>query len=612
MQAISVQGRRLSSTIFFCPGCLETLGNGETVCTSCGYTRPDTGWPADSYLGRTINKKYLLKRRLGAGGFAQVFLAEQLQEGIELGEVVLKFLHQSMAAHQSVRRRFINEARAARKIRSPHAVKVFDLGFDEDGTPYMVMEYLEGDNLDQLLAKEGTLTPQRVFNLGLQVAGALEECHNIGIIHRDLKPDNLLILLGRHKDFVKVLDFGIARVPQADGTLTHTLMGTPRYMPPEQILQQEMDGGVDIFALGVILYECLTGRAPIPATTPMEYLKLNVLRDPIPLREVRRDLPEDLEQLLSRMMAKERADRPNSMADVEQRLRAIGLAHGWVARPSGEMRVASPIGEGDTLSLREASVPGAGDPGAAVDAHGATQAVVTPLQGVIAEASSEEGPDTVKDPVQPDAVSGPVLAAGPETRRAERELYGSGLKKKLMLVVLFLLLGAGVGGVMALTRSRSKDEQTPQASSARTQEVSTSGVTPAAPPAVASTASALAHPAPAQPPPPAVAQPTPAPAALPPSVRVPLAPAALPGVGSRPQAPKGVHRPAVAATSPGRQPSRSEKTSRKPKLAVKKTPQHGPVQAPARPTVPPRPVAAPQPAPVADSEEDYGDRAGGL
>ena len=298
-------------------------GQESEVCSKCKLPRPVSGWPRDPSLGRLVQQKYRLEERLGSGGFAVVYRATQLQGDLDLGQVALKFLRPHMAENESVRRRFINEARAAHKVGSPHAVKVFDLGFDEDGVPFMAMEYLRGSSLDTEVAARGGLPAKRVVDIGLQVAGALAECHSLGIIHRDLKPDNLILLDGEDGDFVKVLDFGISRVPDPDGATTHTVMGTPRYMPPEQILQKKIDGGVDIFALGVILYECLAGRAPIPAETPMEYLQLNIHSAPVPLRLVRPDLSEDLESLLGKMMAKERDQRPASMGDVAMRLKAI-------------------------------------------------------------------------------------------------------------------------------------------------------------------------------------------------------------------------------------------------------------------------------------------------
>ena len=350
-------------------------------CPSCSLKRPSRGWPADRFVGRLVDDKYRLERRLGAGGFALVFLARQVQGEIDLGQVVLKFLQQNLADNESVRRRFTNEARAARKVGSPHVVKVFDLGFDEEGLPYMVMEYIQGDSLDALMKRRKPMAIARALHIGLQVASALEECHQAEIIHRDLKPDNLMLLSGRDEDFVKVLDFGIARVPSEDGPVTKTIMGTPRYMPPEQIMQQGIDGGADIFALGVILYECLAGRSPIKCQNSMEYLHKNLTVSPTPLLEVCPDMPDQLGALLSRMMAKDRSDRPASMADVEQRLRAILEQGDWTSasasrplRPTEDVdpnaeTIAPPSSKNSGLLVDDLDLPPEEDPPAGETAH---------------------------------------------------------------------------------------------------------------------------------------------------------------------------------------------------------------------------------------------------
>ena len=314
---------------------MSAVTRAAKSCARCSFEQPRKGWPVDRFIGRVVDGKYRLERRLGAGGFALVFLARQVQGKIDLGQVVLKFLQRNMADNQSVRRRFINEARAARRVSSPHVVKVFDLGFDDEGLPFMVLEYIKGQSLEQLMKRKKQLRPPRVLRICLQIAGALEECHQAEIVHRDLKPDNLMLLSDHDQDFVKVLDFGIARVPSDDGVVTRTIMGTPRYMPPEQILQQQMDAGVDIFALGVILYECLAGSSPIESKTPMEYMLRNISVTPRPLRQACPQLPASLELLLGRMMAKNRADRPASMADVALRLRSIGRQQGWISGAGG-------------------------------------------------------------------------------------------------------------------------------------------------------------------------------------------------------------------------------------------------------------------------------------
>jgi serine/threonine protein kinase len=326
----------------FCPNCLTTATDGDKTCTSCGYARPEAGWARDEYLGRTIGGKYQVTEKLGMGGFGVVVRARHVQKGVDLGDVVLKFMHPHLANRKSLRRRFVNEARAARTLSSQHVVKVFDLDFDERGVPYIVMEYLEGELLSAEL-KRGPLEPQRTIRLALQIAGALHTCHVAGIVHRDLKPSNILLLPGRHDDFIKLIDFGIAHLP--DSSLSQTMLGTPKYMPPEQIRQGTLDEGVDIFALGVLVFECLTGRPPIVASGAAEYLVLNLEHPPRRLRELAPHLPEELEGLLDKMMAKERAARPASIADVEARLMAIGVAQGWIAAPAGGKSWASPTDE---------------------------------------------------------------------------------------------------------------------------------------------------------------------------------------------------------------------------------------------------------------------------
>jgi len=255
-----------------------------------------------------------------------VLRARHEQEGQDFGEVVLKFLHPQMADDPSIRQRFMNEARAARKLTSPHIVKIFDFDFDEQGHPFIVMEYLRGEELHALI-KRGPLEPARLVRISRQITGALQECHDAGILHRDLTPKNIILLGGHRQDFVKVLDFGIARLP--DTTLSMTMLGTPRYMAPEQILQEDLDARADIFALGVLLFQSLSGQPPIRAKKSVEYLQLNLDTRPRLLRSLCPQLPEALEQLLHAMMGKERDERPSSMLEVERRLLTIAEDQGW-------------------------------------------------------------------------------------------------------------------------------------------------------------------------------------------------------------------------------------------------------------------------------------------
>lgn len=296
-------------------------------CPQCHCSKPGTGWPVDEHLGRVIHGKYRVEEKLGTGGFGVVLRARHIKEGHDLGDVVLKFLHPQMASSHSFRQRFLNEAKAARKLASPHIIKVFDFDFDERGHPYIVMEYLEGELLNALI-KRGRMEPERVVRIGLQIASALQACHAADVVHRDLTPRNIILLAGQREDFVKVLDFGIARLP--DTTLSLSTLGTPRYMPPEQIMQKDLDHRADIFAFGVILFQCFAGEPPILAEQPAEYLHLNLAEQPRSLRALAPSLSERLDQLLETMMAKDREHRPGSMAAIEEQLVEISVAEGWL------------------------------------------------------------------------------------------------------------------------------------------------------------------------------------------------------------------------------------------------------------------------------------------
>ena len=341
-----------SPEISFCShrGCWQEVDAQAAVCPSCRRRRPEEGWIHGPRPGRLIRRKYRLQKILGIGGFGSVYLARQMQRDLDLGPVVLKFLHRQWADQSGFRKRFVGEMQAIRKLGShPHVVTVFDLDEDESGLPFMVMEYLPGEALQDLIDREGRIDLAQALNIAGQVANALDACHAEGIVHRDLKPDNIRLLKGK-TDFAKVLDFGIARDTVVRQTVAHTFAGTPQYMAPEQILLQPVDGGADIYALGVLLFQCLAGRPPIQALSPMEYIKLNVNEQPDPLRSICPELPEKLEALLDKMMAKDRADRPASMSEVEQWLQEIALECGtqyYLMNPPDTWREVDPTAPTD-------------------------------------------------------------------------------------------------------------------------------------------------------------------------------------------------------------------------------------------------------------------------
>jgi serine/threonine-protein kinase len=320
------------------------VASAAAACPSCSLVRPPGGWPVDANIGRLIHGKYRVESRLSAGGFGTVFIATQVHGEVEMGRVILKFLHQEHATDPVITKRFVNEVRTARELINPHIVRVFDLGYDDDGTPFMVQEFIEGKGLDEKIADEKRLVPAVALKIAAQVAEGLAEAHRKQIVHRDLKPENLRIQDGT--GLVKILDFGIARISSTRGTGTNSFLGTPRYMPPEQIKQQTLDNGVDIFALGVIVFEMLAGEPPIPhEQSEMEYIHLNLIESPRRLVDMLPDCPVELSELVDSMMSKRRAERPVDMEAVAARLHEIALRFGWTEENTGRFRLA-PEGTG--------------------------------------------------------------------------------------------------------------------------------------------------------------------------------------------------------------------------------------------------------------------------
>jgi serine/threonine protein kinase len=238
--------------------------------------------------------------------------------------VAVKLLHPHLTAVPEAVDRFFREARAAAEVATDHVVQVTDSGGTEDGTTFLVMELLSGRSLRELLDVEHPLEIERAVRIALQVTEALTAVHDKGVIHRDLKPGNIqLVQRGEERDFVKLLDFGIAKIRESSLKLTQTgmILGSPSYMSPEQASSEPVDHRTDIYALGVILFEMLTGSVPFHGKTPPEILTAHAMDEPPAPRSLRQEIPEALEQTVLHCLAKDPEDRPPDMAELGGQLR---------------------------------------------------------------------------------------------------------------------------------------------------------------------------------------------------------------------------------------------------------------------------------------------------
>jgi serine/threonine-protein kinase len=247
--------------------------------------------------------------------------------------VAIKILHPKLASRKDLVSRFRREARAMSHLTHPNTVKVLLFGELEDGSLYIVMEYLEGKNLNQTVRSEGPMTIERGLPILIQACNALDEAHRAGIIHRDLKPENIFVThQGGMKDFAKVLDFGLAKVTEREmrpGSIILTqegmVFGTPEFMSPEQAQGKSLTAGSDIYSLAVILYEVLTGKLPFDAKNPMDFIQLHVTTAPKPINErvPGKTFPPLLWTVLSKALEKRSEDRYASAAEFAHALQAV-------------------------------------------------------------------------------------------------------------------------------------------------------------------------------------------------------------------------------------------------------------------------------------------------
>ncbi len=279
--------------------------------------------------------RYVDEDTLGYGGMATVVLARDEQLG---RQVAIKRLSAALTGDEVFRERFLREARMAGQLSHPNIVAVFDVG-EDDGVPYIVMEYVEGETLADLMARKGPLDPDRAVDLVLQVCAGLEHAHAGGLVHRDIKPQNLLV---RPDDTLKITDFGIARLTNATQlTQAGTVLGTAAYLAPEQALGERVTGAADVYSLGAVLYELLAGNPPYVFETLGELTVKQREGPPPPIAGV----SPELEAVVLRCLRPEPSDRPSSPAALARELAEASPEPPTVPLPAADATLATQVME---------------------------------------------------------------------------------------------------------------------------------------------------------------------------------------------------------------------------------------------------------------------------
>jgi len=279
----------------------------------------------DPLLGTTIHQRYRLESLIGKGSMGMVYQATQ--ELINR-QVAVKVLHSHLVSEADSLKRFHQQAKAASRLHHPHIITLYDYGIINGGQPFIVMDLLKGPTLGQLLEEKRVLSLDEILPIFKQICSALADAHKCGVVHRDVKPDNVVLELKDDKYWVKVVDFGIAKLLRGTDethpriTKTGMVCGSPAYMSPEQYQGKDVDQRSDIYSLGSVLFESLTGRLPFTAVDLVGLMTQHLTEKPPALTAFRMDVPAALEKFMYRALAKRPEDRPQSMDDFYQELEA--------------------------------------------------------------------------------------------------------------------------------------------------------------------------------------------------------------------------------------------------------------------------------------------------
>jgi eukaryotic-like serine/threonine-protein kinase len=388
-----------------CPACHQANVDGARFCAKCGALLPLPATESDdSLVGQIIGGRFRITQILGEGGMGRVYLAEQ-QMGTNVRKVAVKTLQAQFAKDQQVLARFHRECGTVSELEHPNTIHFFDFGQTPDGQLYIAMEFVQGQSLSDAL-RQGPMPPERVLRIMGQVCGSLEEAHSRGVVHRDLKPDNVILTVrAGQSDFVKVLDFGIAKRSEAKDqaqeqklTQQGMVLGTPPYMSPEQFTGKELDLRSDIYSLGVMAYEMLTGRLPFDADTPWQWATQHMTAQPFPFETMPNAaaIPGPMKQGILRSLAKDREQRQANVRQFYDEL-AGSSTGSMAARPEPS----APAGRGGTAAMSAPDLAALG---------GAVAATSTPAYAAAAPVAhpTPSGGQTFPTAPQPGAGAAPA------------------------------------------------------------------------------------------------------------------------------------------------------------------------------------------------------------
>jgi serine/threonine-protein kinase len=415
------------------------------------------GDPTDPLIGRTF-ASYKVLRKIGRGGMGAVYLAEHPRIG---KQVAIKVLHKELATNPAVVERFFREARLVNDIRHEHIIDVIDFGEDPSGAPYLIMEVLVGESLEERLAR-GKLDESEARQIGAQVARALAAAHQLKVVHRDLKPGNIhLCQRAESSTYVKLLDFGIAKLTTGEGgtklTATGMVVGTPVYMAPEQIEGHPVGPAADLYALGCILFEMVTGQPPFGGSSVTALMKGHLLEPPRRPRQLNPQISESYEAITLTCLAKDAAGRHDSATDLAAALEGHAQPH-MAARMQRAVAAAAPPRSGasqEAIAVGPTLLDSARQPAPAAMTDSGTSATAPDLP-----ARSKRGADADAE-------------APPAPRGAGRWIG----------VAALLLVVAGGAGAYMMMRTPPPPEVTSVPLAAPSAAVPTPPPTTAAPPA---------------------------------------------------------------------------------------------------------------------------------